>query len=130
MLHKKSQVNSCEKGHHKLLHAMPPRAGQTSEQKDVHCGKAQVNASSSSKVTLKTVVVAFVSDAREIVIANGLLDPGSETILIRTGFAMQLGVKGQKKNLTGNLFPQRKNSRLLVYVGSTGAARQLQTQVS
>ena len=39
----------CEKSHHKLPHATPPSAGQTSERTDIHRGKAEVNASSSSQ---------------------------------------------------------------------------------
>ena len=90
------------KGHHKLLHATPkpPNEGQVSQSKGVHCGKAQVNASCPSKVALKTVVVPFVTDAGEIVMGTVLLDSVSETTLIRIGFAKQLGVQGQRQNLT------------------------------
>ena len=52
------------------------------------------------QVALKTVVVPFVNSAGEIVRGTVLLDSGSETTLIRAGFANQLGVSGRRQNLT------------------------------
>ena len=49
---------------------------------------------------LKTVVVPFVNSAGEIVRGTVLLDSGSETTLIRAGFANQLGISGRRQNLT------------------------------
>lgn len=92
----KCGVDSCEKGHHKLPHAAPeqpapklPAADQTSKPQGVRCGKAQAKVHSQSKVALKTIVVPLVSDTGEIVSGAVLLDSGSETTLIRTGFAKQ-----------------------------------------
>jgi hypothetical protein len=86
----KCGVNSCEKGHHKLLHVLPKSP------KGVHCGKAQVSSSGSGRVALKTVIVPFVKDSGGLVLGTVLLDSGSETTLIRSGFAKQLGVQGQR----------------------------------
>ena len=48
----KCGVNSCEKGHHKLLHALPKSTtgDEATEPKGVHCGKAQVSSSGSSRL--------------------------------------------------------------------------------
>ena len=93
-----------------LLHAAAPREGLkpqepqivelSTENEGVCCGKAQRNLTGTSKVALKTVTVPFVSDSRKIIMGLVLLDRGSETTLIRTGFAAQLGVQGPKQNLT------------------------------
>jgi hypothetical protein len=39
-------------------------------------------------------------DSWGLVLGTVLLDSGSETTLIRSGFAKQLGVQGQRQNLT------------------------------
>ena len=44
--------------------------------------------------------VPFVSDSGQIIMGLALLDTGSGTTLIRTGFAAQLGDQGPKQNLT------------------------------
>ena len=103
-------VDSCGKGHHYLLHATEPKEGLKpqepqivelpTENKGVRCGKAQGNVTGTSKVALKTVTVPFVSDSGQIIMGLVLLDRGSETTLIRTGFAAQLGIQGPKQNLT------------------------------
>ena len=53
-----------------------------------------------NKVALKTIAVPFVSDSGQVVIRLALLDSRSETTLIRTGFANQLGISGPKTTLT------------------------------
>ena len=50
-----------------------------------------------NKVTLKTIAVPFVSDSGQVVMGLVLLDSGSETTLIKTGFANQLGISGPKR---------------------------------
>ena len=53
-----------------------------------------------NKVALKTIAVPFVSDSGQVVMGLVLLDSGSETTLIRTGFASQLGISGPRTTLT------------------------------
>ena len=110
----KCGVDSCEKGHHYLLHSKPrvlpvtpPRESQKlltielpQESKGAHCGKAQASMPGANKVALKTIAVPFVSDSGQVVMGLVLLDSGSETTLIRTGFANQLGISGPRTTLT------------------------------
>ena len=103
-------VSSCGKGHHYLLHATEPKEGLKpqepqivelpTENKGVGCNKAQGSLTGSSKVALKIVTVPFVSNLGKIIMGLVLLDTGSETTLIRTEFAAQLGVQGPKQNLS------------------------------
>ena len=97
----KCTVDSCEKGDHKLLHVTPIPSSSEQDSKGVHCAlhNTQVNMTRSCRVALKTVV-PFVNSAGEIVRGTVLLDSGSETTLIRAGFANQLGVSGRRQNLT------------------------------
>ena len=86
-------IDSCAKGHHPLLHSAEP-------QEEVRCGKAATNApSATAKVALKTTCVPFVSASGQTIWGTVLLDSGSETTLIRTAFARQLGLRGPSKNL-------------------------------
>ena len=85
-----------------LLHVTPIPPISEQDSKGVHCAlhNTQVNMTRSCMVALKIVVVPFVNSAREIVRGTVLLDSGSETTLIREGFANQLGVSGRRPNLT------------------------------
>ena len=104
----KCGVNSCDKGHHYLLHSSkskhekpsndPPKTPE--ENKAMHCGKAQISAPISERVALKTVSVPFIDDSGRVVNGLVLIDSGSETTLVRAGFANQLGIKGPKQSLT------------------------------
>ncbi|XP_048578061.1 uncharacterized protein LOC116619333 [Nematostella vectensis] len=104
----KCGVDGCDRGHHYLLHSFapkqPPREPLTVElppgDKEVHCGKAQASTPSVNKVALKTVAVPFTSDSGQVVMGLVLLDSGSETTLVRTGFAKQPGISGPRQNLT------------------------------
>ena len=49
-----------------------------------------------NKVAFKTIAVPFVSDSGQVVMGLVLLDSGSETTLIRTGIANQLGISGPR----------------------------------
>ncbi|CAB4006844.1 Hypothetical predicted protein, partial [Paramuricea clavata] len=104
----KCGVDSCDKGHHYLLHSSkskhekpsddPPKTPE--ENKAMHCGKAQISTPISERVALKTVSVPFIDDSGRVVNGLVLLDSGSETTLVRAGFANQLGIKGPKQSLT------------------------------
>ncbi|CAB4018436.1 Hypothetical predicted protein, partial [Paramuricea clavata] len=104
----KCGVDSCDKGHHYLLHSSkskhekpsddPPKTPE--ENKAMHCGKAQISTPISERVALKTVSVPFIDDSGRVVNGLVLLDSGSETTLVRAGFTNQLGIKGPKQSLT------------------------------
>jgi hypothetical protein len=65
----------------------PATGDEATEPKGVHCGKAQVSSSGSNRVALKTAIVPFAKDSGGSVLGTVLLDSGSETTLIRSGFA-------------------------------------------
>ena len=130
----KCGVDSCEKGHHCLLHSKPrelpvtpPRESQkplTVElpqgSEGANCGKAQASMPGANKVALKAIAVSFVSDSGQVVMGLVLLDSGSETTLIRTGFANQLGISGPRTTLTvdtvgGGGSAQRQNHNASIY---------------
>jgi hypothetical protein len=100
----------------------PPTGDEASEPKGVHWGKAQVSSSDSSRVALKALIVPFVKDSGGLVLGTVLLDSGSETILIRSGFAKQLGVQGQRQNLkvdtVGGVRTTLKSQRVRVQFAS------------
>ena len=85
-----------------LLHVTPVPPKSEQDSKGVHCAlhNTQVNMTRSCMVALKIVFVPFVNSAREIVRGTVMLDSGSQTTLIRAGFANQLGVSGRRQNLT------------------------------
>ena len=136
----KCGVDGCDKGHNYLLHCSTPSQpttassggsrNQHSEEpsqgnKGLHCGKAQARVPSTNKVALKTVVVPFVCDSGQVIMGLVLLDSGSETTLIRTGFANQLGISGPKANLTvdtvGGVSTTVKSQRVRLPIASSVA---------
>lgn len=90
-------MDNCEKGHHKLLHSQALVVELLPENKGVHCGRVQTEMSNFSKAALKAVPVPFLT-----VYGTVLLDSGSETTLIRTGFANQLGLRGPRQSLNAD----------------------------
>ena len=88
----KCGVDSCDKGHHHLLHSSKPNNEKPSNDppetpelhKAVHCGKTQTSTPISERViALKTVSVPFVDDSGRVVKGLVLLDSGSESTLVR-----------------------------------------------
>ena len=91
----KCGLDSCEKGHHYLLHSKPREPPVTppgesqkpltvelpQESKGAQFGKAQASMPGANKVVLKTIAVPFVSDSGQVVMGLVLLDFGSETNL-------------------------------------------------